>query len=209
MTIRELRPAVLPVDTPPGEASSSGRSDAKGYSASPVRLREIIDKHYDFVWRTLRHLGVENASAEDAAQQVVCILARRLGEIAPGAEMSFLFSTAVRVASEARRAARRRPVSDASDVDALPTPLPSPEELVDERCAREVLRNVLEAIPLDLRIIFVLFEIEELTVAQAAALVGIPVGTAASRLRRARETFHAIVRRMQAAQRGGVRGGGP
>jgi RNA polymerase sigma-70 factor (ECF subfamily) len=73
---------------------------------------------------------------------------------------------------------------------------------------RAVLRAVIDAIPTDLRVVFVLFELEELTLAQIAAMVGIPIGTAASRLRRARESFHGIVRRMQARQGHRASGGG-
>ena len=211
MSASELHPSGLPVGLArPSDASTFDRAAGadKDRASATLRLREIIDRHCDFVWRTVRYLGVEESGVEDAAQQVLCILARRLGEVAPGAEMSFLFSTAVRVASETRRAARRRPAADDAEVDALVATMPSPEELIDERRARDVLHAVLEAIPTDLRVVFVLFEIEELSLAQIAALVGIPNGTAASRLRRARERFHGIVRRMHARQAHRASGGG-
>jgi RNA polymerase sigma-70 factor (ECF subfamily) len=199
MSARELQPAELPVDLCAGRGGLPAEQSASaGPGASTARLRIIIDRYYDFVWRTVRHFGVEDASAEDAVQQVLCILARRLAEIAPGAEMAFLFSSAVRVASEARRATRRRPVTDGTDIDAIEVAIPSPEELLDQRRARDVLAAVIDGMPADLRAVFVLFELEELTLSQIASLVGIPVGTAASRLRRARDAFHAIVRRIQA-----------
>jgi RNA polymerase sigma-70 factor (ECF subfamily) len=170
------------------------------------RVREVIDRHYDFVWRTLQYLGMSEANAEDGAQQVMCVLARRIAEIEPGAETSFLFSTAVRVAAENRRNARRRPPAfDVVDVEALVAETPSADELVDRQRAREVLGRVLEAIPEDLRIVLVLVEIEELSSPAIAEMIGVPLGTVASRLRRAREAFRAIVARMQAAQR--TRGG--
>jgi RNA polymerase sigma-70 factor (ECF subfamily) len=190
-------------------SSSPAREDAKGEPATRrSRLRVIIDRHYDFVWRTLRYLGVPEASAEDAAQEVLCVLARRLDEVVPAAEVSFLFSTARRVASTARRAARRQPAFADQDVDALVAPLPNPEELLDGRRAQEVLHEVLDALPVDLRLVFVLFEIEELTLGEVAALLGIPAGTVASRLRRARESFRGTVRRMRAAHDEAVHGGG-
>ncbi len=206
MSARELQPSSLQVDLSAGRDGSPSER-AAGEGALAARLRAIIDRHYDFVWRTVRHFGVDDASAEDAVQQVLCVVARRLAQIAPGAEMAFLFSSAVRVASEARRAARRRPMTDVTDIDAIEVAMPSPEELLDQRSARDVLAAVIEAMPTDLRAVFVLFEIEELTLSQIAHLVGIPVGTAASRLRRARDAFHAIVRRMQA--KGAHRGGRP
>ncbi len=169
-----------------------------------ARVRSLVERHYDFVWRTLQYVGMSAANAEDGAQQVMCVMARRIGEIEPGAETAFLFSTAMRVAAEWRRSTRRRPQGSGADVDLdeLVAETPTAEELLDQRRARELLGKVLEAIPVDLRIVFVLFEVEELTMPAIAEAVGIPVGTVASRLRRARETFQAIVGRMQAASRG-------
>jgi RNA polymerase sigma-70 factor (ECF subfamily) len=175
---------------------------AQARSVDRHRLRLLIDEHYDFVWRTLRYMGVPDASAEDGAQRVMCVLARRLDEVQEGAERAFLFSTALRVASTMRRSDRRRPrASPDANVDALASAAPGTDELLDERRAHEVLRRVLDEMPLDLRVVFVLFEIEELTTPEIAAMLGIPLGTAASRLRKARETFQAIVRRMKAGAR--------
>jgi RNA polymerase sigma-70 factor, ECF subfamily len=172
-----------------------------------ARLRRMIDGHYDAVWRTIRFLGIPDANADDVAQQVFCVAARRLAEITPGAELSFLLSTAWRVSSEARRAARRRPQASELDVDDIEAPLPSPEQLLDQKRARAVLQSVLETMPVDLRLVFVLVEIEELTLPEIAAATGAPLGTVTSRLRRAREEFENIVKRRNAAGSVAARGG--
>ncbi len=164
-----------------------------------ARLRTLVEAHYDFVWRTLRYLGLGNDDAQDAAQQVMCVFARRIADVSPGAERPFLFSTARHVVGTWRRTARRRPETP-TDLDQLAASIPSTEELLDRRRAHEVLQQVLQAMPIDLRLVFVLFEIEELTTPAIAALIGVPVGTITSRLRRGREAFQAIVRRMRAAQ---------
>ena len=198
MSAEELYPpcgfqAVSPEECPfpPSDAATSARA----------RLRAIIDQHYAFLWRTLRYLGVPDSATDDAAQQVLCIIARRLAEIATGAERSFVFSTALRVASEARRASRRRPAVPVEDIDGFPTPGATPEEALERRRAHEALRDVLEGIPVDLRMVFVLFELEELTQSEIASMLGIAQGTVASRLRRARDKFRALVRRRLAAGR--------
>jgi RNA polymerase sigma-70 factor (ECF subfamily) len=165
------------------------------------RVSKLVEAHFDFVWRTLCFVGLDDAAAEDGAQQVMCILARRIDDVAMGAERSFLFSTAMRVAGTLRRTSSRHPESGAEDLDALVAETPSAEELVDERRAHELLRKVLAALPVELRIVFVLYEIEEMTMREIAETLGIPAGTAASRLRRGREEFQAIVDRMQAARR--------
>jgi RNA polymerase sigma-70 factor, ECF subfamily len=212
-TLRTAGEAALatPADPAGARESPSGTSDADGGDASrgaenpTARLRRVIDHHYDSLWRTLRYLGVPDAGVDDAAQQTLCVLARRLDDVAPGGEIAFLFATAIRVASDARRAVRRNHAEPVQDIDSFPTTAASPEERVDQRRAREVLEQVLEAIPTDQRVVFVLFEIEELSLAEIAGLLGIPPGTVASRLRRARESFQTVVRRRQAAERGGRR----
>ena len=159
-----------------------------------AKLRALQEEHFEFLWRSLRRLGVPEADVDDAVQQVFLVAARRV--IQPGAERAFLFSTALRVASHARRTLRRRRESD-EDLPEQTDATPSPEELLDQRRARALLDEVLEELPLDLRAVFILFELEEMTVVEIAAMIGSPTGTAASRLRRGRELFQQTVARVR------------
>ena len=191
------------------DATSSALSPAKPAAIErpdpAARLTALVEAHYDFVWRTFRFLGIDATTAEVGAQQVMCVLARRIESVEPGAEKKFLFGTALRVAAVLRRGMRRHPESGADALAALVASTPSQEELVDERRARELLEKALQALPVELRIVFALYELEELTLPEIAETLGVPLGTATSRLRRAREQFQSIVRRMIAAQR--ARGG--
>ena len=72
------------------------------------RLRALVTANFGFVWRTLVRLGVPRADAEDALQQVFLVAAQKLDAIEPAHERSFLFSTVLRIASRARRTAKRR-----------------------------------------------------------------------------------------------------
>lgn len=189
-------------------ASGAVRSapEAPPASVDVERLRRLIDDHLDFIWRSLRRLGVPATDADDCAQQVCMVLARRLGEIAAGSERPFIFSTVLRVASEERRSrSRRREVLEESGEPFDPGP--SPEEAVEQRSSRALLDEALDALPMDLRVVFVLFELEEMQTAEIAETLSLPIGTVASRLRRAREEFQRIAARMQArsAFRGGKR----
>ncbi len=175
--------------------------------AQAARVRALVDAHFDFVWRTLRYSGLNEADAEDAAQEVMCVLARRITDVVPGVERPFLFSTATRVAASWRRTARRRPEARDEDVDAIAAAGATVEELVDERRAYDVLQHVLQQMPIELRLVFVLYEIEELTTPAIAAMIGVSTGTTASRLRLARERFQQIVKRVRAAER--IRGATP
>jgi RNA polymerase sigma-70 factor (ECF subfamily) len=154
------------------------------------RLKSAVDAHYELVWRVLRRLGVHEATVEDAAQQVLIVFANRLDEIRDGAERAFMVSTATRVAADIRRKrARAREDLDLAVLDTLPSQAPLADELLDRGRARALLDTVLNEMPDDLRAVFVLFELEDMTMATIAELLSLPPGTVASRLRRARATF--------------------
>ena len=171
------------------------------------RLRAIHDDYFDFVWRTVRRLGLTADESDDAAQQVFLVIAKRIDDIVPARERSFVFGTAMRIAAEVRRARVRAPVPIGDASDAARDSAPDAEELVDERRARAMLDRVLDAMEIDLRAVFVLYELEELTMAEIAELLDIPPGTVASRLRRARQVFRerAAASKSEASKEGGTR----
>ncbi|WP_437293385.1 RNA polymerase sigma factor [Sorangium sp. So ce426] len=184
------------------------RAEQRAPSPSAERYRALVDAHFDFIWRSLRGLGVPAGSADDAAQHVFLIAYQKLAEIAPDRERSFLFGTALGVAANARRAgARRRELCDDGAMAAAADDAPNPEQLIEMKQARALLDDVLDAMEEDLRVVFVLFELEGVPTEEIAAMLGLAKGTVASRLRRAREDFRAIARRVQARalHRGGER----
>ncbi len=178
-----------------------------GGAMMPVRVatvsreasfRSLFEEHYEFIWRQLRRLGVHEDQVDDAAQEVFIVAARRLGDIREGAERAFLFGIARRVASDVRRSRQTRtgllsvPLArDAAD------PAPSPEQDVQRHRTQALLDAALDDMNDETREVFILFELEELSRSQIAQLLGLPEGTVASRLRRAREEFSAIVNRAQ------------
>ena len=162
-----------------------------------ARLRELFDRNLDFVWRSLRRLGVPATVVDDAAQEVFLVASRRLADIELGRERSFLFATALRVASDCRRAITRRGEHTDDALDHIADDAPGPAELADRQRARAVLDGVLDAMDLELRAVFVLYELEEMTMADIAITLELAPGTVASRLRRAREAFQAAVTRLR------------
>ncbi len=156
-----------------------------------VRLQRMIQDDYRLIWRLLRRLGIPADGADDATQQVFLIAAERLDDIREGSERAFCFGTALRLAQSLKRRFVREPASDTGDLNA--SPLPNPEELADRKRARELLDGILEEISIDLRTVFILFELEGLTSPEISEILGVPVGTVASRLRRARDRFQALV----------------
>jgi RNA polymerase sigma-70 factor, ECF subfamily len=172
----------------------------------PLDLRTLFEAHHAAIWRLLRRMGVQVAQLDDAAQEVFWVAARRLSDIEPGRESAFLYGVALRVAAnEVRRQSSAMPFAAVEDLPQLLDGTPSAEEQLVERQARALLDDVLDQLPLDLRSVLVLHELEGLEVRQIAAIEGIPIGTASSRLRRAREEFSAVAKRLRATMQ--ARGG--
>ena len=102
----------------------------------------------------------------------------------------FLFHAAVNVSLHWRRThARRRENVDHDFADVHLDGSPSPEEVLVMRQKIELLDRCLETLPVDLRTVLVLCDIEQVTMAEASETLDVPAGTIASRLRRAREAF--------------------
>jgi RNA polymerase sigma-70 factor, ECF subfamily len=181
-----------PIDPPTSETHVIG-------SPLPAQqLGELVRSHFGFVWRVLRRLGLSESDADDAAQQVFLSASRRLADISAGSERGFLFTTAVNVAAHAQRRRLRLREAPDDEIDEQRNSAPGADELIDRRRARELLDEILEAMPVELRLVFVLFEVEQLTMAEIAEMLAIRPGTVASRLRRARADFAAKVKRIEA-----------
>lgn len=168
---------------------------------SPERMAEVVREHYAYVWRLLRRLGIGEGDADDAAQRVFLTATGRLGAVEPGRERAFLYGVALNVGARTRRSLGRRREQPFESTDEQATLEPNGEQLLERRQARALLDRLLDEMPEDLRVVFVLFELEELSTKEIAELCEIPVGTAASRLRRARDDFEQRVARAEARRR--------
>jgi RNA polymerase sigma-70 factor, ECF subfamily len=167
-------------------------------------VTSLVREHFAFVWRVLRRLGLATADADDVAQRVMIIAAERVRDIVPGRERAFLFRIAWFLAAREKRDQSRRIDRSEIDADTAAGEQLDPEALLEQRRARARLDAVLRALSPDLRLAFVLFEIEGLTKHEVAEALDVPVGTAASRRRRAREEFR---RQLQAIDERAAREG--
>jgi RNA polymerase sigma-70 factor (ECF subfamily) len=161
-------------------------------AAAPA-VESVIAHHYPFIWRVLRGLGLSRADAEDAAQQVFMIATRKLHLIAPDRVRSYLYGTAVRVASNARRGISRRRETAGIPDDLMEDDGRGPEQIAEVQNARALLDELLSQLPEKQRRVLVLAEVEQLEIQEIAALERIPAGTAASRLRLARGRFRDLL----------------
>jgi RNA polymerase sigma-70 factor, ECF subfamily len=158
---------------------------------SRARLGQMFDHHHEFIWRLLRRLGLSTEKADDATQQVFLVAAERLSDIRKGSERAFLFGSALRIARTLLRSEHRWVLD--GDMDCRLSLAATPEELADRRRAVDAMDRALSAMDLELRTVFILFELEGLPVSEIATLTDMPSGTVASRLRRAREALRAAL----------------
>src|SRR6188768_3415836 len=164
-------------------------------------LRVALANHLALVWRVLRRTGLGPADAEDASQDVFWVLAQRFGDVPERAQKSFLISTALRVASDRKQSKWHRSVSAGLDVEARVSDAPLPDEALEMRRAGALLDEALATLEELERTVFVLAELEQMTRSEVAEVLGIPEGTVASRLKRARESLEIAVRRLRSRPR--------
>ena len=150
-------------------------------SERAARLARLIRAQFGFAWRLLRRIGVTEAEAPAAVRDVFAAAARRIGDIRSDSERSFLFGTALHVAARVRR--------ERSEQEAISDGRPALEDLDEQGQAREILGALLEQMPLELRVVYVLHEIEQLSTTEIAKVVGIPVDTVDRRLSEALDDF--------------------
>jgi RNA polymerase sigma-70 factor (ECF subfamily) len=158
-------------------------------------VREIFAQHASFVWRTLRHLGVRDADLEDVTQEVFMVVHHRLDAYDERDKLrSWLYAICSRVAkAHIRKVVRRREnlTETPRDVDIPATQ----HEHIETREALAHGRRLLAALSEEQRAVFVLFEVEGMSMVEVAQTLGCPLQTAYSRLHKARERVLAIADR--------------
>ena len=169
--------------------------------------RQLFDSHLSFVWRNLRRLGVPDSQVEDAAQDVFLVVHRRWDtwDINLSTVETWLFGIVLRVAHNYRRAQQRRlawllPATDPHALQNAPAPADGPAELLARREAAAVFERALAHLDERKRAVFLLVDVEQLPVPEAAAALGINLNTAYWRLRKARLTFRRALGRMRTAE---------
>jgi RNA polymerase sigma-70 factor (ECF subfamily) len=160
--------------------------------ADRTRLERMFAAHHAIVWRTLRRRGLSHDAAADATQETFLIAAGRLSDIRPDSERAFLIRTALRVAHTLARKTARWQLEDDMDQWAS-TSGEGPQQRADV----ELCDLALSKLDPTLGDVFLLYEIEGFSAPEIASLLEIPVGSVASRLRRAREQFRAAITRIE------------
>lgn len=188
------------IAVPDGQSPPASAGQAGARPRTSESFEEIYATYFEFVWRSLRRLGVPVAEVNDATQEVFIVVHRRLPEFeARSSVQTWLFSISLRVASDKRRTARRRPETPLErDVPARGTS--DPHEAAARAQAVRVLYALLDELSDEKREVFVLAELEQMTAPEIAQALSINLNTVYSRLRAARREFDAAL----AARRDGT-----
>lgn len=169
-----------------------------------LRLEDVYEEHFDFVWRSARRMGVADASVDDVVQEVFLVAHRRLADFEGRSTVrTWLFGILMRVVKDYRRTLRRK-----GGLAPLPEVLPSdgresPANRAEQREAVRLLHRLLDSLDDDKRAVFVLAELEQMTAPEIADALSVNLNTVYSRLRAARREFGKALERNRAKEVGG------
>lgn len=177
----------------------AARVAAESDAVEPPDFQSVYQAHFDFVWRSLRRLGVPPSALDDAHQEVFLVAYRRLGEFGGRSSLkTWLFGIAFNVVRHHRRSLKREreheplpeTVHDASDH--------GPLESAAKAEAAAMLQAFLAQLDADKRAVFILVELEQMTVVEVAEATRTNLRTVYSRLRAARAEFEQAIARHRA-----------
>jgi RNA polymerase sigma-70 factor (ECF subfamily) len=151
------------------------------------------------VWRALLRLGVSRADVDDICQEVFLVVHRKLPEFeGRSSARTWLYGICVRTAADYRRIrVRRSPPAPDSQRPTVGEHPQEQEKVLAIRQACAILDQILDELDDEKRAVFVLYEIEELTMAEVASALDCPLQTAYSRLHAARRGVEAAVARLR------------
>lgn len=177
--------------------------DAAAPAALSVRpaFRTLFENEFAYVCRTLQRFGVPQSDVADVAHDVFVAVHARLAEYDPARPIRpWLFAFAVRLAAKYReRAYRFGPTADEMLIGEMVDATPMADDQMAAAQARALVLSALRSIDEQRREVFVLHELDEQPMPEVARALGLPLNTAYSRLRVAREEFRAAVTRLKRA----------
>jgi RNA polymerase sigma-70 factor (ECF subfamily) len=180
-----------------------GADDDPDSSTFPVpTLQNIYKEYFNFVWSSARHLGAASDAIDDVVQDVFIVIHHKLATLQrPESLRSWIYGIVRRTVSDYRRSRRTRDAAGArlgAEYKSSRPSQPSPLEMAERSAELELLEIVLSELDETKREVFVMVEVLEMTVPEVVQALEIPLNTAYSRLRLARQSFEDVLARHEA-----------
>ena len=196
-----------PQTVPQGDGMPAAHGSDQPDGSLAVSFAQAYEAHFDFVWRSARRLGVADASIDDVVQDVFVTVYRRLAEFEGRSQLrTWIFGILRHTVRDLRRTQRRKPTE--AFTHEPETRDASPHEATLQREGTRLLHEVLESLDDDQREIFVLAELEQMSAPEIGLALEMNVNTVYSRLRAARMSFEAALKRLRSREQRMMRSGG-
>jgi RNA polymerase sigma-70 factor, ECF subfamily len=180
-------------------SAAPGRTSA---SANLPSFQAVYRQYFGFVWSSARRLGVELEAVDDVVQEVFIVIHAKLDTLEkPEALRSWIYGVVRRTVSTHRRSKPASTTGWDGDINA-PSPAPTPLEYTESNQELQLLQRLLAELDEPKREVFALVELQELSIPEAAEALEIPLNTAYSRLRAARQAFEAALARHELRNQG-------
>ncbi|ODT07444.1 MAG: RNA polymerase subunit sigma [Mesorhizobium sp. SCN 65-20] len=202
-----MRPLALrhPIDH---EAARDDELVALARQADEAAIRALIKRNNQRLFRVARAVVRDDAEAEDVVQETYVRAFTRLDGFR-GDAMFSTWLTRIALNEALARVRRKRPVSlpletatelEGGQIVMFPTPPTSGADAEAGRSqVRQMLEEAMDELPQAFRIVFVLRDVEELSVEETAAQLSIKPETVKTRLFRARRLMRSAIERRVSA----------
>lgn len=174
-------------------------------SSQRARFEKEALIHLDALYAAALRLTHDPGDAEDLLQDAVLAAYRNFDSFSPGTRCkAWLFKILTNTfINKYRRTQKERSVFDGADADpvgegvlsqATVRQLQDPTSIVDAGMFRERVREALDQLPEEYRMVVLLADVEEFSYREIADIVGCPIGTVMSRLHRGRQRMQQMLR---------------
>jgi len=200
--------STVPAGSPVTDAELVARIGRRDHAA----FEELMRRYNGKLFRVARAILKDDAEAEDALQDGYFDAYRRIGDFRGESQLSTWLTRIVinQALMKLRRqkrdrvvvafGARRGPDGELPEADMADDKAESPTDATMRAEVRRILERRIDELPVAFRTVFVMREVEDMTVEETAACLSIPASTVRTRLFRARALMReALARDMDSA----------
>lgn len=168
-------------------------------------FEKIVRRESPRLFRVIRRIVPDDDEAENVMQETFLQAYRRLDSFRRESKFTtWLYAIAINIARASLRKSRRYSALEEADIERLQPAFDrgmytggfdswNPQRIAEKQDRKHIVHKAIDQLPLDYREVVILRDIEELSTAEAAALLNISEGAARVRLHRARQALRHIL----------------